>query len=81
MNNWVDINDEMPKEGVDVLIIYDCCGTPDIDIMQRQAWHDEKHNIHCENSFVGKRGFLSGDVTHWMPIYPLPDQYNESEDE
>jgi len=31
----------------------------------------------CQNVFQNKRGFLIGDVTHWMPLYPLPNMYLE----
>jgi len=66
---WIDINERMPPEDEDVLIVYDCCGEPDIDIMKRSAVDG------YDNHFRNKRGFLTGDVTHWMPIYPLPHVY------
>lgn len=76
MSEWIDINDELPPEGEDVLIIYDCCGEPDIDIMKRHAYRDERRpDIQYENAFMGNRGFLTDDVTHWMKIKPLPAEY------
>jgi len=63
---WIDMKDSMPAEGEYVIIIYDCCGEPDIDIMKR---------VGEKNSFTGPRGFLCGDVTHWKPLNPLPKMY------
>jgi len=79
---WIDMDDRMPPVGEDVIIIYDCCGEPDIDIMKRQPYKDDIDlHIEYENAFINKRGFLTGDVTHWMPLNPLPKMYKDMEEE
>lgn len=75
MSGWIDIKKEMPPEGKNVVIVYDCCGEPEIDIMMRKPVR-LLGNQH-ENAFIGTRGFLTDDVTHWMKLGPLPDMYKK----
>ena len=60
---WSSIEDEVPTDGQEVLYFFDVVGT--------HPGHYEA-NDHAEafsmDTFVGDfSGFLSGDVTHWMP--------------
>ena len=72
---WIDINKKMPPEGEEVVIVFDACGEPSIDIMRRSTIQIRGHEY--QNHFESKRGFLTGDVTHWMPLYPLPEFYDD----
>jgi len=74
-SNWIDITKQLPPEGESVIIIYDCCGEPNIDIMKRSTIKIHEHTY--ENHFENSRGFLTEDVTHWIPLKPLPKMYQE----
>ncbi len=61
MMEWIDVNDRLPDKGVSVLV-FD--GIDFIWIMER----DEIGHFACP-----QEGWSMGvDVTHWMPLPPLP---------
>ena len=64
VENWISTKERMPEEGQKVFYYFDYVG------VNRGSYSD----YHC---FHGSRGFLTGDVTFWMPDdgrteYPLP---------
>jgi hypothetical protein len=76
-SKWISVKDRLPEEGVPVLIVYDCCGEPDIDVMKRyhgQTIYESGEVFDYPNHFRGPRGFLTDDVTHWMPLPEPPDE-------
>ena len=64
---WIKIADRLPKEGEWVLTYFEHTG---IDVMKRHKLRGEERML-GSNCFVGGGGFLTDDVTHWMP---LPDK-------
>lgn len=52
---WILCTDRMPEDGQSVLYYFECTGT---------------HRGHYRggNTFAGKDGWLTDDVTHWFPI-------------
>lgn len=76
---WISVDDKLPEEDVDVLIYWEAPPTWNcIEIMSRKAWKDEENGIDFENCFHDNRGgYLSEDVTHWMPLPNPPEQSEE----
>lgn len=69
---WVDINDRLPEEGVDVLAvnIYE-------DVYQARYITDEEpdnNGFYCTTDRYDWRWIEC--VTHWMPIPKLPKRWN-----
>jgi hypothetical protein len=62
MNDWVKMSDRKPEETQAVIYYFDMVG---IHRGWYQVYTDEdgyKYDV-----FFGMSGFLSDDVTHWMP--------------
>ncbi len=63
---WVKIEDKLPEEDQRVIYYFKETGI-DIGIFTQQDVVGFKMN-----TFYGKSGFLSDDVTHWMPLPDVP---------
>lgn len=59
MNDWISVNDRLPDEGVEILYYFEITGVS-VGMFERP------------NIFYGRSGFLTGDVTHWMPLPEPP---------
>jgi len=68
--NWIDIKKQAPKEGQRVITYHDMTG---IDIMKYSDLEGTEDEIMGKHFFSNSSGFLTDDVTHWMP---LPDKPN-----
>lgn len=53
---WINVDERYPAVGQHVVYFFDVCGT----------YVGTYGGEHC---FVGEAGFLTDDVTHWMPYY------------
>lgn len=53
---WISVKERYPDVGQDVVYFFDICGT----------YVGKYFGEHC---FGGEAGFLTDDVTHWMPYY------------
>lgn len=71
MSEWIRTSDRLPDEGQAVFYYFSGVGV-----------HSGHYRFYPEDGpvlgqvFHGPRGFLGGDVTHWMPRsegQPLPD--------
>ena len=60
MSEWISVDDWLPEEGQSVIYYFDVVGM-----------HFGKY--YGDNCFGGRSGFLTGDVTHWMPLPELPE--------
>ena len=67
MSKWISVEDRFPEEGQRVIYYFERTG---IDI--GKYWQGKKNYDKGINYFGGNRGFLGGDVTHWMPLPDSP---------
>jgi len=66
---WIKIEDKVPPEGVNLLYFFDCTG-----ISFGQYYGIEPD--YCPETghvFASHDGWLTGDVTHWMPLPDVPE--------
>ena len=66
---WIKIEDEVPPKGVNLLYFFDCTG-----ISLGQYYGIEAD--YCPETghvFASHEGWLTGDVTHWMPLPDVPE--------
>lgn len=61
---WISVNDRLPIGGTEVLYVFNGQWWPG-----KYLGCDNEDSLPC---FGGNYGFLTGDVTHWMPIPSLP---------
>jgi hypothetical protein len=61
MSAWIKHSDQQPGEGEAVIYFFDMVGV-------------HRGHYDGQDCYYGERGFLTGDVTHWMPDHggPLP---------
>ena len=59
---WISVEDQWPKDGQYVWYFFEVTGV-----------NYGKYESHT-GTFYGPRGFLCGDVTHWMPAPEPPKQ-------
>ena len=66
---WIKIEDKVPPEGVNLLYFFDCTG---ISLGQYYGIEPD----YCPETghvFGSADGWLTGDVTHWMPLPDVPE--------
>ena len=61
--DWIKIEDRLPEEGQRVIYFFKETGIS-IGRFTQKAFEGEKMN-----TFYGASGWLSDDVTHWMPLH------------
>jgi hypothetical protein len=62
MSEWIRVDERLPEEGQAVLYYFSMVGRHRGHFTR---WTDP--DGYTYNVFHGKEGFLSDDVTHWMP--------------
>lgn len=64
--NWIKIEDEdqVPDDGDKVVTFFEHTG---VEIATYKNLKGTKDEIFGHNLFYNKSGFLTDDVTHWMP--------------
>ena len=67
---WIKIEDQLPKEGQRVITYHDMTG---IDIMKYHCLDGTKDEEFGKNMFHCCTGFLTDDVTNWMPLPDKPE--------
>ena len=67
--DWIKIKDERPKEGERVITYFKHTG---VSIMKYHNLRGTKDEIMGKDLFTGSGGFLTDDVTHWMPLPKKP---------
>jgi hypothetical protein len=65
---WIRIKDKAPEEGKLLVYYFAPLGC---FIGKYKRCKTPQDGIH---TFYGKSGFLTDDVTHWMPIPPFPKE-------
>ena len=68
MNNWIRIEDKLPEDSQRVIVYFERTG---IDIMKYHDLEGTEDEKMGKNLFTGN-GFLTDDVTHWMPVPEPP---------
>lgn len=71
--NWTNINDQYPKDGQKVWTYFEHTG---INLMKYYNLENTGYEMFGRHQFIGTNGFLTDDVTHWMP-YQEGDQIPE----
>ena len=66
--DWIKMTDQCPKENQRVIIYFEGTG---IDIMEYHDLEGTEDEQMGKELFTG-RGFLTDDVTHWMPLPERP---------
>lgn len=54
MSDWIKMGDRAPVDEQAVIYYFDVCGV-------------YRGHFQAPDVFYGEKGFLGGDVTHWMP--------------
>jgi len=62
---WIAVKDDPPKDQQVVVCWSEPCG---IDIMCCEHNKGEDKDLFGPMTFTSQSGYLSGDVTHWMPL-------------
>ena len=72
---WISVEDRLPEEGQRVIYYFKHTGIS-IGRYTRAQWNDpETGEVVSEGDmFHGPDGFLTDDVTHWMPLPDAPDE-------
>ena len=65
--DWINIKDERPKKGQRVIYYFKETGIDIGRFSQEFIQHGVKGN-----TFHGHGGWLTDDVTHWMPLPEVP---------
>ena len=67
---WISVEDRLPEEGQRVIYYFKITGI-DIGRFTRKPFDDLPDD--CQgNCFYGSDGWLTDDVTHWMPLPEKP---------
>ena len=76
--NWIHINDQRPENEQDVFYFFEVLGVYKGKYERSQypeELFDEGHEPVFGNTFYGKKGWLTDDVTHWMPA-PTDEEWD-----
>lgn len=63
---WISVEERLPEIGQDVLYYFNIVG------MHLGKFYGGRDASNAQ--FGSSRGFLTGDVTHWQPLPPLPGE-------
>jgi hypothetical protein len=79
MSDWISIFEQQPEEEQKVIYFFDICGVfrgQYAEVKYDYEGHcvDENGDAYIGHQFYNEKGFLTDDVTHWMPDngQPLP---------
>ena len=71
---WISVEDRLPEEDQKVIYYFEHTGV-DIGFYKRIKYPKEFIGSTGDvygNQFIGNAGFLTDDVTHWMPLPKNP---------
>jgi hypothetical protein len=71
--DWIDINERTPEDGQKVLTYFKELDNNPIEIASYKNLEGTEDEIFGKNLFYNKNGYLTDDVTHWMPLPEPPD--------
>lgn len=69
VGNWIKIKENKPIEGQKTITYFELTGIDAMTYHNLDGTKDEEFGTHM---FDSPRGFLTDDVTHWMPYYGEP---------
>lgn len=78
---WIDIREKTPKENQRVITFSGYTGINIMTYYDLEAFENrilQSPNRRCKNLFRGPDGWLTDDVTHWMPLPDPPKTSPES---
>jgi len=67
--NWIKIEDQLPEDGARVITYFEFSGVEIAIYKNLEGTEDEMFG---SNLFYNKSGWLTDDVTHWMPLPEPP---------
>ncbi len=70
---WIKIEDAQPRDGDIVITCFEVTGIETARYKNLKGTEDEIFGWNC---FTNKSGFLTDDVTHWMPLPEIPKEEN-----
>jgi len=70
---WISVEERLPEEGQNVLFYFEVTG---VEVGHYTLINDVHYGK--GNQFYNKGGFLTDDVTHWMPL-PAPPAGDKDE--
>ena len=68
MSEWISIEDRLPENHQTVIYYFEDVG---MCIGEYEQLHDSLYGT--GNCFSSNAGFLTDDVTHWMPLPNIPE--------
>lgn len=71
VNSWISVEDRLPEDGQQVLTFFEITG---VEIAKYQNLKGTKDEIFGHNCFYNGKGYLTDDVTHWMPLPKPPKE-------
>jgi len=69
---WIKIEDAQPKDGEVVITYFKYNHITGIEVALYKNLKGTENEIFGHHCFTNKSGYLTDDVTHWMPLPPLP---------
>jgi len=69
--DWINIEDQVPEDGQLVLTYFDILDNK-IEISRYKNLLGTEDEIFGHNMFHNRSGWLTDDVTHWMPLPEPP---------
>ena len=68
--DWIKVDDRLPEVGQKVIYYFEHTGISIGKFMKAENNEDCQYG----NIFYGKSGWLTDDVTHWMPVPEKPKE-------
>ena len=80
LDSWLDINEHVPEVGQHVIYYFDGVGVHTGQYKGVDDLHPDFGD--CGHVFTGDLGWITGDVTHWLPLpdKPTNQQTNKPKD-
>ena len=69
--DWIKIEDQLPEDGSRVITYFEHTG---VEISMYKNLKGTEDEMFGHNLFYNKSGWLTDDVTHWMPLPEPPKQ-------
>lgn len=71
-DSWINMEDRAPEDGQVVITYFEITG---IEIAAYSCLEGTEDNVFGRHCFSNKSGWLTDDVTHWMPLPGIPEEF------
>ena len=72
--DWIKIEDQLPEDGQQVIIYFEHTG---VEVAKYKNLKGTEDEIFGHNMFYNNSGWLTDDVTHWIPLPDRPSLCEE----